>query len=156
MDRLKSEKEDKFGIRVLIPRLFKALVKTVTVYILFTVFSTFIIPLKGVYTYQSLFTVFFALFLFFIFIIELTKDTIFQHIFSIANSLMIVLYFTYVLNTGIIHFSIDQVDLMIDLRFFLALFVLGGILGFAKSMLQFLNWMNEKEERWLKCQIKSL
>jgi len=69
---------------------------------------------------------------------------------------MIVLYFSYVLNTGIINVTVEQINLIVDLRFFLAIFVLGGMLGFAKSILKLLNWMNEREEQWLKYQIKSL
>ncbi len=156
MDKVKREREEKFTIRIMIPRFFKALFKTAIVYFLFIIFSAFIIPFEGFYDYQALFTALVSLYLFFVFIIELTHGTVFQHIFGIANSLMIVLYFAYVLNTGIINVTIEQINLMVDLRFFLALFVLGGLLGFAKSILKLLNLMNEREERWLQCQLKSL
>lgn len=156
MDKAETGKQKKLSIRVLIPRIVKALVKTVIIYIIFAIFSTFMIPFEGIYNYETLFTVLFALYLLFVFIIELTRDTIFHHIFSIANSLMIVFYFSYVLNTGVINFTVEQINLMIDVRFFLALFVIGGMLGFAKSILQLLSWMNEREEQWLRVQIKSL
>ena len=156
MDKVAEEKQDSSIIRIMMPRLFKAIVKTAIFYIIFAMLSSFMIPFEGFYSYQLVFTAFFALYLFFVFIIELTKGTVFQHVFSIANSLVMVLYFSYILNTGVINFTVEQINLMIDLRFFLALFVLGGILGFAKSMLQLLNWMNEREEQWLRYQIKSL
>jgi len=155
MDKVVKEKEDRFTIRIIIPRFFKALFKTAIVYIFFVIFSAFIIPFESFYNYQTLFTALFALYMFFIFIIELAHGTIFQHIFSIANSLMIVLYFAYVMDTGIINVTIEQINLMVDLRFFLAIFVLGGMLGFAKSILKLLKWMNEREECWLRYQIKS-
>ncbi len=140
----------------MIPRFLKALIKTVVIYLFFAIFSAFMIPFEGFYDYQALFTVLFALYLVLVFLTELTKGTVFQHIFGITNSLMIVLYFSYVFNTGVINYTIEQVSLMIDLRFFLALFVIGGLIGFAKSMLQLLNWMNEKEEQWLQYQLRSL
>lgn len=149
MDKMESGSKNRSIIRILVPRLFKASVKTVIIYIFFAVFSVFMIPIASILNYQAIFTVFFASYLFFVFIIELTKNTIFQHIFSIANSLIIVVYFAYVLDTGIINFTLEQINLIVDLRFFLALFILGGLLGFAKSMLQLLNWMNKKEEQWL-------
>lgn len=156
MDKAVEEKDGGFTMWNMIPRFFKALFKTAIVYLLYVVFSLFLIPFEGFYDYQALFTALVVLFLFFVFVIELAHGTVFQHIFSIANSLMIVLYFSYVLNTGIINFTVEQINLMVDLRFFLAIFVLGGMLGFAKNMLKFLNWMNEREEQWLRYQIKSL
>jgi len=143
-------------MRIMIPRFFKALFKTAITYLLYVVFSSFLIPFEGFYDYQALFTALIVLFLFFVFVIELAHGTVFQHIFSIANSLMMVLYFSYVLNTGIINVNIEQTNLMVDLRFFLAILVLGSMLGFAKNMLKLLNWMNEREEQWLRYQIKPL
>lgn len=153
---MESVKRNKFTLKTIIPRFIKALAKAGFVYILFALLSSIMVPFESIYSYQSSFTVLFALYLFFIFVIELTKGTIFQHLFSIANSLMIVFYFIHILNTGVINFSIEEINLVIDLRFFLSLFVLGGVLGFAKNMLRLLNWMNEREEQWLKYQIKSL
>jgi glucan phosphoethanolaminetransferase (alkaline phosphatase superfamily) len=140
----------------MIPRFLKAIFKTAIVYILFVIFSAFTIPFEGFYDYKLFFTAFVVLYMAFVFIIELVRGTIFQHIASIVNSLMIVIYFAYIFNTGIINLTVEQINLMVDLRFFLAIFVLGGLLGFAKSMLSLLNWMNEREEQWLKYQIKSL
>ncbi len=149
-------KEDRVTVKTLIPRFFKALFKTAIVYIFFLIFSAFIAPFEGLIGHQALFTALVALYLFFVFVTEFARGTIFHHIFSIANSLMIVLYFAYVLNASVLNFTIEQFNLVVDLRFFLAIFVLGGMLGFARGILQLLNWMNEKEEQWLQYQIKSL
>ncbi|MCW3985413.1 MAG: hypothetical protein NWE91_03255 [Candidatus Bathyarchaeota archaeon] len=156
MDKVEKGKEDRLTMRNLMPRVFKALLKVAIGYILFFVLSELLIPFKGIYSYQTGFTALIVLFLIFTFFIELAKGTIVQHVFSIANSLMIVFYFVCILDAGIINVTIEQVDLMVDLRFFLSIFILGGVLSFAKSMLQLVNWMNEKEERWLIYQIKSL
>lgn len=88
--------------------------------------------------------------------IELTRGTIYQHVFSIANSLIFVSYIAQMLNLGVIDVSYAQFSLHVDLRFFLSVFMIGGFLGFAKSMLNLLSWINEREEHWFKSYIKSL
>ena len=156
MSEIVRDSENQFTMRTMIPRFFKAFSKTAIVYIFFIIFSGFTNPFEGFYDHKLLFSAFVVLYMVFIFANELVRGTIFQHIISIAQSLIIVIYFSYILNTGIINFAIEQINLMIDLRFFLAIFVLGGLLGFAKSMLCLLNWINEREEQWLRYQIKSL
>jgi hypothetical protein len=156
MDRFKSEKEPVFAVRSMVPRLLKASAKTAIAYIVFTVLSTSMAPVQSIYSYQSIFTAFFAAYLFFIFVIEITRGTIYQHVFCIANSLIVVVYFSYLLNTSVINFAVEHVSLMIDLRFFFYVLLLGGVVGFAKSVLQLLSWINEREEHWLSCQVKSL
>ncbi len=156
MDKLGIEKESKFTIRFWAPRIAKAAIKTAVIYILYAVFSSLIVPVEGIFDYQGIFTVFFAVYLFFVFVTELTKGTIFHHVFGIVSSLWMVFYFAHILNTGVIDLAVEQMSIMVDLRFFLSIFVLGGILGFGKSMLRLLCWMNEKEEQWLQYQLSSL
>jgi hypothetical protein len=156
MDRFDSKKESLLTVRSMVPRFLKAFAKTAIAYIVFIVLSTAMAPVQSIYSYQSLFTAFFAVYLFFIFVIEITRGTIYQHVFCIANSLMVVVYFSYLLSTSVINFAVEQVTLMIDLRFFFYVLLLGGVVGFAKSVLQLLSWINEREEHWLNCQIKSL
>ena len=156
MDKFEADKESLLTIRSMVPRLLKAFAKTAIAYFVFVVLSTAMASIQSIYSYQSLFTVFFAVYLFFIFVIEITKGTIYQHAFCIANSLTVVVYFSYLLNTSVINFTVEQIALMVDLRFFFYVLILGGVVGFAKSILQLLNWINEREEYWLSCQVKSL
>ncbi len=156
MDKPGADREDVSTMRSMVSRLLKASAKTVIAYVVFILISAFMAPLESIYSYQAAFTIFFALYIAFIFLIELTKGTVYQHLFSITNSLILVAYFAYILNTSLIAFSIEQVSLLVDLRFFCYVLILGGILGFAKSLLQLLSWVNDREERWLSLQIKSL
>jgi hypothetical protein len=156
MDRFEVDKESLLTVRGMVPRLLKAFAKTAIAYSVFFVLSTAMAPIQSIYSYQSLFTVFFVVYLFFIFVIEITRGTIYQHVFCIANSLVIVVYFSYLLSTSVINFTVEQITLMVDLRFFFYVLVLGGVVGFAKSILQLISWINEREERWLSCQVKSL
>jgi hypothetical protein len=106
--------------------------------------------------YQMVSNAFMILYVFFIFATELARGTIFQHVFAVANSMMFILYFANIFNTSAFSFAVEQIQLMIDLRFFLGIFVVGSILGLAKNMLGFILWMHEREELWLAYQIKSL
>ena len=156
MNKPVNEKVDRFNKRKIFLRLGKAAFKSAVVYILFSIFSTIVAPFEGFADIQPLSIAFLAIYIFFIFAIELTRGSIFQHIFNIVNSLLIVAYIIQVLNMGVINVSLNEFSLMIDLRFFLSIFAIGGFLGFAKSMLQLLNWMNEREEYLLKTYTKSL
>ncbi|MFP3984429.1 MAG: hypothetical protein ACLFU9_00185 [Candidatus Bathyarchaeia archaeon] len=156
MDNAKNEKEGRFKAKDLIWRVTRASVKVAIIYIPFEIFSAFIASFESILGHQPFFIFLFAVFLAFIFLSELGRGTVFQHVFGIANSLVIVFYFAHILDASVIDFNVERINLMVDLRFFLAIFVLGGLLDLAKNMLRLLNWMNEREERWLRCQIKSL
>ncbi len=136
-------------------RVLKAVLKTVIIYFLFETLSAFLVPFEVFQNYQAVSVLFVAMWIFFIFATELTRGTVFHHVLAIANSLVFLLYFTHVLSTGVFHIEIEQVMIMVDLRFFLGIFVLGSMVGFAKSMLDFLMWVNQREEIWLSYQIKS-
>ncbi|MCW3981289.1 MAG: hypothetical protein NWF11_07425 [Candidatus Bathyarchaeota archaeon] len=156
MGKKGSNGESSFTGRKLLLRVLKALLKTVIVYFLFETLSAFLVPFDVFQSYQTVSVLFVALYIFFIFATELTRGTVFHHVFAIANSLVFLLYFTHVLSTSVFHITVEQIMIMVDLRFFLGIFVLGSILGFAKSMLDFLMWINKREEIWLSYQMKSL
>jgi hypothetical protein len=149
MDKLDAHSEKGITARSVMSRFLKASVKTALICVVFHLLTSLMLPLESFSTYPTSLSGFFAVFLAFIFIIELTKGTIYQYIFSVANALFVVFYFAYVLNVGTIRLSVEQVVMTIDLSFFLAVLVLGGVIGFAKSLLQLLGWMNEREERGL-------
>ncbi len=149
MAKIETHSEKGITARSVMSRFLKASAKTGLVYVVFHLLTWLMLPLESFYTYPTSLSGFFAVFLAFIFIIELTKGTIYQHIFSVANALFVVFYFTYVLSVGTINFSVEQMVMTIDLSFFVAVLVLGGVIGFAKSLLQLLGWMNEREEQGL-------
>ena len=156
MDSLNPKQENILTLRSMAPRILKAFAKTAIAYFSFTVFSMIVAPVQSVYSLEPVFTAFFAAYLLFIFVIEITRGTIYQHMFGIASSLTVVMYFAYMLSTSVISFSVEQFSLTVDLRFFFYVLLMGGVLGFAKSILQLLNWVNEKEENWLSLHVKSL
>jgi hypothetical protein len=139
MDKLETERESLFTVRSMVPRFLKALAKMAISCIVFFALSMVMAPVQSIFSFQSVFMAFFAVQLFFIFVIEITRGTVYQHVFGIASSMIVVAYFAYILNVSVISFSVEQASFMVDLRFFFYVLILGGVLGFAKSVLQLLN-----------------
>ena len=77
---------------------------------------------------------------------ELTSRTIFQYFFNVAKALFVIGYLIFSLKSGIFGLTFQNVRLMIDLRLFLMIAMLLSLLGLAKSVLQAINYMNEKAE----------
>lgn len=150
-----EEERTVFTTKTVAIRFLKATSKTAIVIAIYAVSSTFIIPFEGLTNYQIFPTALVLMYAFFVFAIEFARNTIFEHVFRIASSLMIMIYFAQFLNMGVFDFTVEQIQVALDVRFFLAVFYVGSVLAFAKSMLQMLTWMNKREEIWLLHQTKS-
>lgn len=150
-----EEEGNTFTPKTLAIRFLKATFKTAIVIAIYAASSMFIAPFEGLANYQIFPTAIILMYAFFVFAIEFARNTIFEHFFRIASSLMIMIYFAQFLNKGVFDFTVEQIHLTLDVRFFLAVFYVGSVLAFAKSMLQMLSWMNKREEIWLLHQIKS-
>jgi len=96
--------------------------------------------------FQQMIEVFVMVYIFLMIIGELTAGTIFHHFFNGTKALFVILYLVFSLNGGIVGTTVQNVNLIIDLRLFLAVAMLLGLLGFAKSVLQAINFLNEKTE----------
>jgi len=77
---------------------------------------------------------------------DLTSGTIFQHFFNTAKAMFVVCYLLISLQGGILTTTFQNVNLMVDLRIFLTIAMILGLLGFAKSIAQAINYMNERAE----------
>lgn len=77
---------------------------------------------------------------------DLTSGLIIQHFFNGAKSLFVIAYFIFSLNSGILDYNLGNMNLIIDVRMFLMLAMLFGLLGLAKSIIQAIYFVNEKLE----------
>lgn len=146
MDKMR-EQRDRSLPKIMLIRFLKALCKATIIYVPLSLLHQILEPFEALsYGPQTLSTTVLLVYISFIFIIEIAHGTIIQHAFSLANSLVVIFFFAQLLETGTIRFTINQLNFSIDPRFFLGLFVVGGILGFVKNMLGLLNWINEREE----------
>ena len=125
----------------------KATVKGILFYGIYFVLWMFLAPIAEIIPgFQQMVETFVIVYIIFIIIGELTSGTIFQYCFNVAKALFVIGYLIFSLNGGIFGLTLENVSLMIDLRLFLAIAMLLGLLGLAKSVLQAVNYMSEKAE----------
>jgi hypothetical protein len=87
---------------------------------------------------------------FFAVVVKFFSGTVFEFAFSIARGLTMIIYFIVALNGGIISLSMPMmeatVNLVVDLKAFLAILILLNLLGIAKSMFRATNFLAKKAE----------
>jgi hypothetical protein len=125
----------------------KATIKGVLFYGIYFVLSMFLAPISEIVpSFQQIIEIFVMVYIFLMIIGELTAGTIFHHFFNAAKALFVIFYLVFVLNGGIVGVIVQNVNLVVDLRLFLVVAMLLGLLGFAKSVLQAINFLNEEAE----------
>jgi len=125
----------------------KATIKGVLFYGIYFVLSMFLAPISEMVPgFQQTIEIFVMVYIVLMVIGELTGGTIFQYFFNAAKALFVILYLIFSLKGGIVGMTIQNVNLIADLRLFLAVAMLLGLLGFAKSVFQAINFLNEKAE----------
>jgi hypothetical protein len=137
----------KTNLRKIMFNALKATLKGAIFYVLYFVLWMFLAPVAEIVPgFQQSFETFVAVYVALIVIGELTSNTIFQHFFNTAKELFVILYLILALKGGMISVALKDVNLMVDLRFFLVIAMLLSLLGLAKSVLQAINYMNQKVE----------
>lgn len=84
--------------------------------------------------------------LFFVVATELLSGTIFQHALSIAEALILMVFFVYALSGGIITVDVANAHVVVDLRIYLVMLLTIDFLGLAKDVLQAINFLSENAE----------
>ena len=125
----------------------KATVKGILFYGIYFVLWMFLASISEIVPgFQQMVETFVMVYILLIIIGELTSGTIFQYFFNVAKALFVIGYLIFSLKGGIFGLTFQNVSLMVDLRLFLVIAMLLGLLGLAKSVLQAINYMNEKAE----------
>jgi uncharacterized ion transporter superfamily protein YfcC len=125
----------------------KATIKSVLFYGIYFVLSMLLAPVSEIVPgFQQMIEVFVMVYIFLMVIGELTAGTIVHHFFNGAKALFVILYLIFALNDGIVGITVQNINLIVDLRLFLVVAMLLSLLGFAKSVLQTINFLNEKAE----------
>lgn len=100
--------------------------------------------------YNQLFNVFVTVVVFFAVVTKLFSGTILEYALSITKTLIIITYFFYVFNGGVISLTVPvsetTVNLVLDLRAFLAMLIFVNLLVLAKSVLQATSFLARKAE----------
>jgi hypothetical protein len=125
----------------------KATIKGIIAYAIYFVAWSFLSPLSQyIPSLQQMIETFIAIYIVLMILGELTSGTIYQHFFNAAKALFVIAYMLMSLKGGIFSLSVDNMNLTIDLRLFLVATMLLGLLGFAKTILQAIDYMNQKAE----------
>jgi hypothetical protein len=127
----------------------KATIKGVLAYAIYFILWTFIAPvaqfLPGL---QQMIETFVAVYITLMIIGEFTAGTVYQYFFSAAKTLFVIGYLILSLNGGMIGATFESISLLIDLRLFLVVAMILSLLGLAKSVIQAVNFMNERADSY--------
>ena len=138
-------------VRKNLPKAFKAALFAVITYLPMYFLSTLISPIKPFFPwYEPLTNIFAAVFIFFLVAGVFSSGTIFQYVFGVARTLVLMLFFICVLNGGIITLTMPfggaSVNIMLDVTVVLAMLVLICLLGIAKNVVQAVDFVSGKTE----------
>jgi len=135
----------------LIPRVLKAALWGMFTYVFVYYLPRLIYPMDLFpLAYNQFFYLFVGIAVFFAVVIKFFSGTIFEHAFSIARALILIIYFIAVFNGGVISLTMPMeettVNLLVDLKVFLAILILMSLLEIGKSMFQLTNFLAKKAE----------
>ena len=138
---------DRSLFRMILPRVLKAIAKSLIVIIAFLILSQMLQPLNQIYpSTTSLIETYVTVYVAFIVLGELTKGTIYQYALGMGRSFFFMGYTIYALNSGIITQTMEGITFSVNLQIFLMMIILIGMLDFARSLIQIINHMATKAE----------
>ena len=126
-------------------KVLKAAIKGLIVFAIYFILWQFFAPISEfIPGFQLMVETFVTVYIILIIISELASGTILQHFFNASKALYIIVYLMFSLESGLFELTANNVSLIIDLRLFLMVAMLLSLLGLAKSVLQAINYMDEK------------
>jgi len=138
--------------RKMLPRVVKAVIKGLLWFVFLYVVPMFIISSLSEFApdifsnYGQLLQVFVAIFLFFVVASELTAGTIFQHMFNVGKTLILMGFTIYALEGGIMKIDFQNIHIVADLTIYLVMLLTVDLLWLAKYVLQAISFLSEKAE----------
>jgi hypothetical protein len=128
-------------------RVAKAAVKAILVYLLYFLVAPMLMPLFGlVQGLMESIEVFLAVYIVLMILSDLTEKTVFQYFFSTARALFFIGYLLLSMGNGMFSISYENFSLTVNLTLFYTVAVLLSLLGFARTILQAINFMHERAE----------
>jgi len=142
-----EENHIKGRIRKNVLKVVKAAVKATIVIVIYTILIQFLAPVSSMIPgLQQMIQTFTIVYVVLMIISDLASGTLFQHVFNAAKALFVIVYLVFFLNAGIFEYTFGSLSLTVDLRLFLVVAMLLGLLGLAKSVLQAINYVGERAE----------
>ncbi|MEM3627574.1 MAG: hypothetical protein QXZ25_06060 [Candidatus Bathyarchaeia archaeon] len=143
-----SEGDLKGKLRQISFRVLRAAVKGIIFYVVYFVLSIFLAPISELFPgFKEAVEIIAIVYISLMIVGELTSGTIFQHFFNVAKELFVFGFLILSLESGVISVTYQQIKLTVDLRLFLIIAVFLSLLGLSKSILQTIDFLNEKAEQ---------
>lgn len=143
----RQDSDAKHKIRKYILRALKITLKVVIVSVIYVYLMRFLAPasilIPGL---QEIITTFTLVYVVLMVVSDVTAGTILQHFFNGAKALFVIAYLIVSLNSGILNITSGSVNLIIDVRVFLIVVMLLGLLGLARSIMQAISFASERVE----------
>jgi hypothetical protein len=140
--------DSKTKLKQLTFKALKATLKGILFYAAYFILWMFLAPLSELIpNFQQTVETFVVIYLIFMIVGEITSGTIFKHFFDAAKALFVICYLILSLKGGIFSVDYQNLSLVVDFRPLIAIVTLLSLFGFAKSILQAINFLNEKAER---------
>lgn len=128
-------------------RVAKAAVHAILIYVLYLLTTMLLAPfleyIPGIMETIEAFVIVFTVFMI---LGDLTRGTIFHHFLNAARSLFVVAYLLLSMGDGVVGTSYEIFTITLDLTMFYAFAAVLSLLGLARSILQAVNYLNERAE----------
>ena len=143
----KQQKKSKNLIKDVSFRVVKAAIKAMLVYLIYFLVAPMIAPFFGMIPgFMESIEVFVAIYILLMVLSDVTTHTVFQYYFNTARALFFMSYLLLSMGDGVFSTSYENFSLTINLTLFYTIAILLSLLGFARTILQAINFMHEKAE----------
>ena len=144
---VEEKKSSQHAIKDVSFRVVKATVKAALIYVAYFFLAPLLAPIfELVPSLMGTIEAFVIVYIVLMIMGDLTERTIFQYFFSTARSLFVIAYLIISLGDGIISVGYENFSLSVNLTMFYTFAVVLSLLGFARSVLQAINFLNERVE----------
>jgi hypothetical protein len=144
---VEQQKKSKNLVKDVSFRVAKATVKAILVYLIYFLLVPMLAPLfELIPGFMESIEVFVIVYIVLMILGDLTAKTVFQYFFSTARALFFMAYLMLSMGDGVFNTSYENFSLTVNLTLFYTVAVLLSLLGFARTILQAINFMHEKAE----------
>ena len=143
----KQQKKSKNLVKDISFRVATATIKAILVYLVYFLLVPMLAPLFGLIPgFIESIEVFVAVYIVLMILSDLTAKTVFQYFFNTARALFFMGYLILSMGDGVLSASYENFSLTVNLTLFYAIAATISLFGFARTILQAINFMHEKAE----------
>lgn len=143
----KQQKKTRNLVKDISFRVAKATIKAILVYIVYFLLVPMLAPLFGLIPgFIESIEAFVAVYIVLMILSDLTAKTVFQYFFNTARALFFMGYLILSMGDGVLSVSYENFSLTVNLTLFYAIAATISLFGFARTILQAINFMHEKAE----------